>query len=1091
MTERRDPTAAPEGPDLGWTAGIVRLFLGSNLSALFLIFSVIAGSLALLWTPREEDPQFVVAVVDVFVQMPGADAAEIERLVAGPFEAILAEIPGVEHVYSTASPGALLISARFFVGEDRERSITKVFTAIEQNRHRVPLGVAGWQVRPLDFDRVPIITVGLVSKTLEVDALREVALEVVADLRSVPNVGETGVVGGAAREVRFVLDPARLAAHGLTPLEVLRAVRGANVKTEAGALTAGDRETSVRVGRFLQDAEDLRNLVVGVAWDPDGRPRPVYARDVGEVFESTAEPETYTRFGFGPAAAQLRDLPAGFDGEREYPSVTVTVAKRRGTNAVTVARDVLTRLDGLRGTVIPSQVEARLIRNFGNSANEKVHELISHLGFAIIGVLALVGFALGWREALVVALAVPVTLALTVAAGGTLGYSINRVSLFALILSLGLLVDDPIVDVENIHRHFRRREHPPFLATLLAVDEVRPPTVLATFAVVVSFLPLYSVGGLLGIYMEPMAFNVPVAMVVSLIVAFTITPWASYRFLQPDEHDDEPIRDVKETVAYRRLRRVLMPLLRDRWKGTLFLTLVGVGLMFSLVLIPLGLVPVKLLPFDNKDELLLVVDAPEGTPLERTDAVLRELGTYVRSMPEVRTYQSYAGTSSPIDLNGLVRRYFLRSGGHVGELRVNFVHKLDRKTALHQIAIRMQPAVAKIGERAGMIVKVVEIPPGPPVLAGLVAEIHGPPQVRNEDLEVATHAVMDAMRKLPYLAEIDSSLEAERERLEIIVDRAKAALHGISDQEIAETLRMAIAGGVAGSIVEAGREERPIRLRMPEAFRADSVPIAAIQMRDRSGRAVPLGELVRFERVPSEQPLQRKDRERVVYVTAESLGCAPVEAVFRARSVLDAALPPGMRIDWWGDGEWQVTFDSLRGLGRAFGLSLVTIYVLLVGQTGSLGLPLIIMLAIPLTLIGVVPGFWLLNVFFSAHVNGVLDPFFLTGPVLTGLIALSGIVVRNSIILLDFIAVLLERDVPLNEAIVEAVATRLRPILLTAGASVLGAWIIVLDPIFSGLAWSIVFGLIASTTLTLGVVPVVYARIAGRGAKNVPAGAPG
>jgi len=1075
MTEGKGPEEAV--PKMGWTAGIVRAFLESHLSLLLLLGSLFLGLVALLATPREEDPQIIVPVVDVRVAMPGAGAGEVERLAATPLESILAEIPGVENVYSMSSPGGCLVTARFYVGEDRERSLTKVFTQLEANRHRVPPGVPGWQVFPVDIDAVPIVTVALYSKVLDDAALRQVAQEVLQDLRALPEIGESYVVGGRRREVRFVLDPARVAGLELSPLEVMGAVQGANAALPAGEVVAGNVEVPVRTGPFLERAEDLARVVVGLSRQA-GSVRPVYASEVGEIIDGPEESVTYTRFGFGPGAVEAGEVPVGYRSEAEYPSVTVALAKRKGANAVRVARAVEHRLEEIQGRIIPDGVEVRVTRDYGETANHKVNELIKHLAIAVVSVIILLGLALGWREAFIVALAVPMTLAVTLFADLIFGYSINRVTLFALILSLGLLVDDPIVDVENIYRHFKLRKHPPLLATLVAVDEIRPPVILATFTVIVAFLPMFFITGMMGPYMAPMAFNVPAAMLLSLIVAFTVTPWAAYHALRREYDKPAVPFDIRTTGVYRLYGATLRPLLRDRRKASLLLGAVAVLFVLAVAMVPLGLVPVKILPFDNKNELLLVVDTPEGTTLETTDGLLAHLGAYLRTVPEVRDYQTFAGIAAPIDFNGLVRHYFLRTGGNVGDIRVNLLGKKDRSWQSHAIALRLRPELERIAAAYGAVVKIVETPPGPPVLATLVAEVRGPEDASYGELIEVGGRVREALAGVEHVSEVDWPIEAERERVEIIIDREKAALHGIPVETAAATIRFAMAGGEAGSLRGGtGREPVPIRLRLPKALRADETALLGLRVRGSTGDLVPLRELVRVERVREDRTIFHKGLRRVVYVMAEPIGISPVDALLDALGPVEEALPAGYTAGWRGEGEWKITTEVFRDLGLAFGAALIMIYILLVAQTGSLLVPVVIMLSIPLTMIGVFPGFWLLNLFFSSPVGESPNPIFFTAPGMIGLIALAGIVVRNSIILIDFIQVLVGRGLSLEEAIVEAGATRFRPILLTAGAALFGAWVIVLDPIFSGLAWSFIFGIFASTGFTLVVIPTVYGML--------------
>jgi multidrug efflux pump subunit AcrB len=798
------------------------------------------------------------------------------------------------------------------------------------------------------------------------------------------------------------------------------------------------------------------------------------------VVDGPEDPTTYTRFGFGPGPGAGAP-PAGHAADAEYPAVTVALAKRLGANAVRVADAIAHRLDAIRGTILPDGVEVRVTRDYGETADHKVNELVKHLAIAVATVVVLLGLALGWREAGVVALAVPTTLAVTLGADLVFGYSINRVTLFALILSLGLLVDDPIVDVENIYRHFKLREHPPLLATLVAVDEIRPPTILATFTVIVSFLPMFFITGMMGPYMAPMAFNVPVAMLTSLLVAFTITPWAAYHALRHEYDTPAEPFDLRATGTYRWYARVVRPLLHEPRRARRFLAGVGLAFAVAVALVPLGAVPVKMLPFDNKNELLLVVDMPEGTPLERTDAALADLGATLRKIPEVRDYQTFAGVAAPIDFNGLVRHYFLRAGGHVGDLRVNLLAKEERAWQSHAIALRLRPAIERVAATHGARVKIVETPPGPPVLSTLVAEVRGPVDAPYEDVVAAGARVLGAFAQTPGVSDVDWTIEDERERIDVRVERDKAALHGIPVEAAAATVRLALAGGEAGASARAAPRARADPARLPQALRADVSDVLALRVRGAAGGLVPLGEIARVARLPEERTIFHKDLRPLVYVTGEPVGISPVTALSAVDERARAVLPPGYAISWRGEGEWKITTEVFRDLGLAFAAALLGIYVLLVAQTGSLVVPLVIMLAIPLTMIGVFPGFFALNLLFAWPVGTTPNPVFFTAPGMIGLIALAGIVVRNSIILIDFIEVLRRSGRDLEEAIVEAGATRLRPILLTAGAALFGAWVIVLDPIFSGLAWAFIFGIFASTGFTLLVVPTVYAMLARRG----------
>jgi multidrug efflux pump subunit AcrB len=971
----------------------------------------------------------------------------------------------------------------------------------------VPPGVPGWQVRPVDIDDVPILTVALVSRSLDDAALRDVAEEVLQDLHALPEVGEARVFGGRRDEVRVVLDPARLAAHGLAPLAVAQALQSASAQASAGALVAGGLEIPVQAGPFLASAKDVARTVIGTTRDAEGAIRPVAVEDVGDVVAGPEEPRTYTRFGWGPGAERLAVLPEGYRRGADYPTVTLSLAKRQGANAVSVAHSLERRLDELRGEVIPSDVEVVVTRDYGETADHKVNELVKHLAIAVLTVVVLLGLSLGWREALVVALAVPMTLAVTLFADLVFGYSINRVTLFALILSLGLLVDDPIVDVENIYRHFKLRRFPPLQATLVAVDEIRPPTILATFTVIVSFLPMFFITGMMGPYMGPMAFNVPVAMIMSLVVAFTVTPWAAYHALRREYDTPAPPFDIEATGTWRLYRRVLKPLLDSRARALGFLGLVGLLFVGAVALVPLGLVPVKMLPFDNKNELLLVVDLPEGATLEATDAALADLGAWLSDVPEVRDWQTYAGTHAPIDFNGLVRHYFLREAPHLGDVRVSLLPKTERKWQSHAIALRLRPGLEEVAARHGADVKVVETPPGPPVLSTLVVEVRPPLGASHAELVLVAARVRDALAATPGVGEVDQVMEEERERLQVTIDQAKAARAGVPVEAAVRTVALALGGAEAGALRGTQtREPERVVVRLPAGLRADPAAALSVRVEGADGALVPLGEIATVERVPEDRTIHHKDLDPVAYVTAEPLGISPVDALFAADPRVQAVLPPGWEHTWRGEGEWKITTEVFRDLGAAFGAALVMIYVLLVAQTGSLVVPAVMMLAIPLTIIGVFPGFAALNLLFATPVGDAPNPIFFTAPGMIGLIALAGIVVRNSIILVDFVEVLRGQGKPhgkpqgmpqgmahgmaLKEALIQAGATRLRPILLTAGAALFGAWVIVLDPIFSGLAWAFIFGIFASTAFTLLVIPTVYhlvmARSESRAQENVP-----
>jgi multidrug efflux pump subunit AcrB len=1078
------------GPDPGRTprtflVRIVELFITSKLSILFLLASLAAGAVALAVTPREEEPQIVVPFADVLVQMPGASAGEVEKLVATPLELKLWEIDGVEYVYSMSRPGSAVVTVRFYVGQDRERSLVKIWNKLMSNQEVMPPGVTSWTVKPIEIDDVPIVTLTLFSRNPAHDgaALRRLADEILDKVGRVPNTGRSWVVGGERRRITAYLDAARMGATGVAPLEALRMLQAANVNVPAGTLERAGREVVVEAGPSFRSADEAGAVVVGASGG-----RPVYLRDIARIVDGPEEPETYTWIGFGPAGERLKKVGEGNPGVKageERPAVTIAIAKRKGTNAVQVAGEVMRTVEELRGKIIPEDVVVAITRDFGETANHKVNELVRHLLIAIATIIVLLAIALGPREAFIVAIAVPMTLAVTLLLDLVFGYTINRVTLFALILSLGLLVDDPIVDVENIFRHFKLRKQPPLEATLRAVDEVRPPTILATFTVIVSFLPMFFITGMMGPYMAPMAFNVPVAMLLSLLVAFTVTPWASYHLLKREYDKPHAVDfDPRASRTYRGYQAVLRPLLESKRRAALFLLAVVLAMAGSGAMALTRAVPLKMLPFDNKNELAIVVDMPRGTTLEETDAAARELGRSLATVSEVTDFQAYVGHASPMDFNGMVRHYFLRRGGNVADIRINLLPKENREQQSHEIALRIRPEIERIAKARGANAKIVEAPPGPPVLSTLVAEVYGPHDGTYEELVRVSKSVRAAMEETAGVVDVDDYAEADHEKVYFRLDREKAALTGVGVAEVAETLRLALAGASGGTVhVPDERLPLELTLRLPRDVRSSLPDLLSVRVRSRSGALVPLGEIGTAHEARGEMSVYHKNLRRMAIVVAEMAGRSPVDAVLDLKAHLEAhPLPAGYSVDFAGEGEWKITVEVFRDLGLAFLAALAMIYVLLVAQTRSLTVPLVIMVAIPLTIIGIMPGFWLLNQLFTGPVAGYDTPIFFTATGMIGMIALAGIVVRNSIILIDFIEHIRRRGdgLPLTEAIIEAGATRFRPILLTAGAAMVGSIVITLDPIFSGLAWSFVFGIFASTGFSLVVVPVIYGLLQGK-----------
>ncbi len=1060
---------------------IVELFLRGNFTVLFILVTLCLGTAALLITPREEEPQIVVPMADILVQMPGASAREVEQQVSTRLERLLYQIDGVEYVYSMSRPGMAIVTVRFFVGEDREDSLVKLYNKISMHTDIVPPGVVGWVVKPVEIDDVPIVMVTLWSDRYDDYALRRIAEEVEIRLQHVWNTARTEVVGGRPRQISVWLDPDRLAAHRISPLQVAQTLQATNVNVRAGSFNRLDRELVVEAGPFVQSAEELKNIVVGVYSG-----RPVYLMDVATVEDGPAEPETYTRIGFGPAYENPHGVAV--DRTLDYPAVTVAIAKRRGSNAVWVARDIERELEKLKGVVIPDGVYYDITRNYGETANDKVNELVEELATAIIIVVGMIALTLGWREAAVVAAAVPLTFSLTLFVNYLAGYTINRVTLFALILSLGLIVDDPIVDVENIYRHFRMRLEKPRRAVLTAVNEVRPPIILATLAVIFSFVPMVFITGMMGPYMRPMALNVPVAMLMSMVIAFTVTPWLSYHVLKGEYGKHEKPLVLHETLTYRVYSACMRPLVRSRALAY-SLILITIGLFVaSLLLAVFGLVPLKMLPFDNKNEIQIVVDMPEGTTLERTQAVLDDLARYLRTVREVTQVLTFAGTASPMDFNGMVRHYYLRRGSNVGDIRVNLIDKHDRVLQSHDFHLWIRREVKRIAEKHGANVKIVEVPPGPPVLSTIVAEVYGPPTMSYEELIAGAKRVRAIMEQTPGVEDVDDTVEEEQTRYVFHIDREKASTHGVSPRAIAETLRVALHGASPGEtqmltagagVLHSDRERNPVRivLRVPRDERSGLAELERLYVPSVTGELIQLAELGEFRESTIERTIYHKNLRRVVYVMGEAVGIAPPVAILKLYQATRKEVPPEYEVTWRGEGEWKITVDVFRDLGIAFGAAVLAIYGLLVYQTSSYAMPLLMLLAIPLTIIGIMPGFWLLNLLWNVPINGYSNPVFFTATAMIGMIALAGIATRNAILLIEFVHAELGRGSTLEDAIVCSGAVRFRPIFLTAGTAMLGAWPITLDPVFSGLAWALIFGLGVSTAFTLFIVPVVYCLI--------------
>ena len=1061
---------------MGLSGRLAAAFQANPLTPILAVAGLLLGLLAVLITPREEEPQIDVTMANVFVPFAGAPAEDVENLVSYPLEQVLSEIEGVKHVYSISRPGLSAITVEFAVGVPRQDAIVRLYNQVYSNADWAPqgLGVGQPLVRPMGIDDVPVMSLTLWTDDPARGAteLAEVAHTLETELKRVPGTRDVYTVGAPDRAVVVELDATRLAAYGMAVEDLAGALAAANVVTQAGDRVGPDGVVPMTAGAFLADAQQVAELVIGL----DGG-RPLYLSDVAEIRRGADVPSTYVWH----TAPAHRDGPAG----GLAPAVTIAVAKKPGSNAADITATLLQRVEALRGSVIPDGVQVTTTRDYGYTANDKAQTLIKKLVFATLAVVLLVLFALGWREAIVVGSAVILTLALTLFASWAMGFTINRVSLFALIFSIGILVDDAIVIVENIHRHMQQGGKSLLQAIPPAVDEVGSPTILATFTVIAALLPMAFVSGLMGPYMRPIPINASVGMLLSLLIALTLTPWLALKLLSRhagahggDGHGAAHGHSGIAARLHRVFERVLRPFLDGRRGGRRRLALFGgiIGLMLLAAgLAVVQLVVLKMLPFDNKSEFQVVVDMPEGTPLERTNALLQALAAEVSKEPEVLHVQAYAGTAAPINFNGLVRQYYLREGAHVGDLQVNLVDRRERARKSHEIARAVRPRLAALGQAWGASVKVVEVPPGPPVMSPIVAEVYGPDYATARGIARALEA---RMRSTEGLVDIDTSVEAEAPRQQVLVDRDRAARLGVTQQAIAQTLQMAVSGHDATYLRDgASKYPVPVRLRLPTGDQASLEQLLALRVRSSAGRLVPLSEVVRVEPAAWEPTIHHKDLASVVYVMADEAGAldSPLYGMFdlvgqvgdhalaghalQQQFFSQPALTDRFALKW--DGEWQITFETFRDMGIAYAAGMVLIYLLVVAQFRSYLVPLVIMAPIPLTVIGVMPGHALLGAQFTATS-------------MIGMIALAGIIVRNSILLVDFINHELWRGRSLEDAVVDACAVRAQPIALTALAAMLGALFILDDPIFNGLAIALIFGILVSTVLTLVVIPLLY-----------------
>ncbi|MBW8310776.1 MAG: efflux RND transporter permease subunit [Rhizobium sp.] len=1058
-------------PRFGLSGRLARTFQANPLTPVLAVAGLLLGLFATLITPREEEPQIDVTMANIIVPFPGAPAEDVENLVSVPLEQVLSEIDGVKHVYSVSRAGSALITVEFAVGVPRQDALVRLYNQVYSNADWAPAGLGVGQplVRPMGIDDVPVMAVTLWTDDPARGGveLAEVAHTLESELKRVPGTRDVYTIGAPERAVVVELDANRLASYGMTADDLAGALGAANLVAQAGDRVSADGVRPLTAGRYLADAQQVAELVIGLQGG-----RPLYLADVADIRRGADLPTQYAWY----TAPEGRVRPDG----GVAPAVTIAIAKKPGSNAADITTAIADRLEGLKATVIPEGIHATITRDYGYTANDKAMKLIQKLVFATLSVVLLVLSTLGWREAIVVGSAVILTLAITLFASWAMGFTINRVSLFALIFSIGILVDDAIVVVENIHRHMRLGGKTLLEAIPPAVDEVGSPTILATFTVIAALLPMAFVSGLMGPYMRPIPINASVGMLLSLAIALTVTPWLSLKLLSHHAHPaGEGGHESALSAKVRGLfERVLRPFL-DPEKGgkrrrSLFLG-IGVAVLAAASLAVVQLVVLKMLPFDNKSEFQVVVDLPEGTPLERTNALLLELAQSLATVPEVMDIQGYAGTSAPVNFNGLVRQYYLRQGANVGDLQVNLVDKHERDRQSHEIALAVRPALAAIGQAYGASVKVVEVPPGPPVMSPLVAEIYGPDLARSREIARDLQA---RFRATEGIVDVDSTVEAEAERELVLVDRDRAARLGVSQAAIAQALQLGVSGRDATYLRDgASKYPVPVRLRLPAGDQASLDQLLTLRVRAGDGRLVPLSELVTVQRLPWEPVIYRKDLLPVVYVTGDEasdidsplygmfdlvgqVGDTPLAGTQVEQRFLSAPIATqGFSLKW--DGEWQITYETFRDMGLAYSVGLLLIYLLVVAQFRDYVVPLVIMAPIPLTVIGVMPGHALLGAQFTATS-------------MIGMIALAGIIVRNSILLVDFINQSIAEGHALADSVVEACAVRAQPIALTGLAAMAGAFFILDDPIFNGLAIALIFGILVSTVLTLVVIPLLY-----------------
>ncbi len=1050
----------------GISGKIAQFFINSKLTLLLMMALMIIGTYSSFLIPREEEPQINVPMADVLVGYPGASPKEVESRVVAPLEKIISNIKGVEHVHSIAMNGQAMMIVQFYVGEDIERSYVKLYDEMAKHQGMFPQGVYQPIIKTRSIDDVPMLGLTLWSDRTDDYGLRQVAAEITNEIEKINGVAITKRIGGRDRELKILLDKDQLAENGIDPLQIMQMITANNGSSQSGHIINNDTEYRVTTGQFLATPQDVENLVVGVKDN-----MPVYLRQLAQVTDGPSMPTSYVSFGYGTTAEGYSAAPS------EYSAVTISVGKQKGTDAMKISEKVLDRVESLKKSLITDDIHIEVTRNYGETASDKVGELLLHLGIAIIAVTVLVMLAMGWRGGLVVFFSVPLTFALTLFSYYILGYTLNRITLFALVFVVGIVVDDSIIIAENMHRHFRMKRLPFKQAAIYAINEVGNPTILATFTVIAAILPMAFVSGMMGPYMSPMPIGASIAMILSLFVALTITPYLGYHLLHEKEKQEQKAGQGLETsYIFKLYNKIEKPLLDNPGKRNLMLGATVVLLLGSVAMFFNKAVIVKMLPFDDKNEFQVVIDMPEGTTLERTAVVAKEIAQYLKTVPEVVNYQNYVGTSAPITFNGLVRHYDMRGGSNMADIQVNLEHKDVRDLQSHDIAKLVRPEIRKIAKKYGANVKIIEVPPGPPVLSTLVAEVYGPDYDRQIKVAQEVRNILEATEDI---VDADWMVEAPQVEYRLEIDKEKAMLNGVAPQQVVGNLTHLLKEYPVGTLYdERSHDIVGMVLSLKDSDKNSVAAIEALKVRGLQGAMVPVGDLVKVVTDTLKHSIYRKDQKRVVYVTADMAGQleSPVYAILGMKEKLQKLpLPKGYTISelymgqpedetdftikW--DGEWQITLEVFRDLGAAFLVVIIIIYMLIVGWFQNFRTPMVMMLAIPLSLIGIVAGHWLLGAFFTATS-------------FIGMIALAGVMVRNSVLLIDFIEIRLKEGESLKKAIIEAGAVRTTPILLTTGAVVIGASIILFDPIFQGLAISLVAGAIVSTILTLVVVPLIY-----------------